>query len=509
MESIVVPYSKQLENSLDKLKQNLLKVASQCILNEAVSDRSVTQMECQLLALRHEKETLEKELNRVEKENLENDAQYSQSWQKAERLEAQLTEKERETAAVQDRAEKQEQEIKRLKEIINEKANESQELQKTVKSLVEQASGVTELSSWRVQAKSDLHDTVWGGKRLAEELKEANKNLEKLGKEKQELINNKATLTERVSQLETKLELHEEEWKGRERELREELGQERKHTKEQRLLLEEKEQVIEDLQLKLDEARRQFDKLKESTKHEIENLRELYNSYRKSVSSLAVAGYEEDSEVSGAKFGQEYSEQHNEKTNPLKRRRTGEFSTSEETLSHLHTQDLLESILHELEKHAPELEIQKRELERALQHEQELVMKFESVRLEADKLRTSNRYLEEQTVMLQGQLEQVTKKKQEIERRLIHFLREKENTNDQVLDSNVQGLMQHLDILTGEIDEPSSPKVEESTAFLTRYSSPHTVSRKLIDSFKTPGTTATKFPRRQESSRSLKTKRKS
>jgi uncharacterized protein (DUF3084 family) len=354
-----------------------------------------------------------------------------------------------------------------LEEEVKEKDDENRQLQQSVRSLAEQ---VNELSSWKAQSRAEFHNTLWGNKRLTEELKEANRIIETLRKEKEQLVQEKASLWEKISELETKWQLETKEWEGKQKQWEEELERRKTSDKEKSLELEQKQEEIRNLERKLLEANQHMENLKESSKREKEEMKRLYQSFleqRKDVAPYDTA--EEQGETSPSSFAR--------RGGSLKRPRYREEEEEEESasLAELHTQDLLQSILHELEEHAPQLEVQRKELERALQNERELVMQLERSRVEMDKLRASNKYLEEQRHVLVSQIQELKEKKQTLERRMLLALREKDMNSEDTLNSNFQSLVQKLKQLAEEADE--------NRTLHSRVATPLTVSRSL---FQTP-----------------------
>lgn len=90
-------YTYTILASLDKLHKSVYNVAVQCTINDALADRSVTQLERRLLSLRQEKQWLERQHSRVEAQQLESEAQWTENWNKLQTLEREYKEKVTET----------------------------------------------------------------------------------------------------------------------------------------------------------------------------------------------------------------------------------------------------------------------------------------------------------------------------------------------------------------------------------------------------------------------------
>ncbi|GJQ13797.1 hypothetical protein GpartN1_g5588.t1 [Galdieria partita] len=501
LESVWQSHFNYILSSLDKLQHSVYVAAVQCTRNDALADRSVTQMELQLLSLREEKERLEKRHYQVESQQLENEAYWTENWNKMENLEKELTEKTKENRQLENKVQDQQKELDQLQQDWKEKDQENRQLEQTVRSLMEQ---VNQLSSWKVQSRTEFHDTLWGNRRLTEELKEANKVIERQEREKEQLVQEKASLWEKMSELETKWQLQTKEWEGREKQLREEL--ERSKTTEQEMShrLQEKQQHISHLERKVQEANQNIESLKEKSKREKEELQRLYQSFfeqsKETYSYHTIS--EEDERRSQVK------DSPNRRAS-LKRPRYAEDQGEHEEDTDpvdLHTQDLLQSVLHELEEHAPQLEIQRKELERAVQSERQLIMQLEKLRIEVDKLRSNNKYLEEQRIILEAQIQELKEKKQSLERRMLIALREKDMNSQETLDSNLQGLVQRLDWLAEETDEKSrvvnssTPLTVSRSLFQTPYSVRNSIKSrgKVTSSFKSLAQEVKELLRRQE-----------
>ncbi|GJD08301.1 hypothetical protein Gasu2_26110 [Galdieria sulphuraria] len=400
--------------------------------------------------------------------NWKSEAQWTENWNKIETLERELKEKTSENRQLENTLHSQQQEWNRLQQEMKEKEQENKELQESVRSLVEQ---VNQLSSWKVQSRTEFHNTLWGNKRLAEELKEANNVIERQEREKEQLVQDKATLVEKLSQLETKWQLQTKEWKGKEKQLEEELERVRMMEQEVSHKLQEKQEHISHLDRKLEEANQHIQNMKEKTKREKEEWQRLYQSFFEEsketklyhiISEEDKRSYEKDSSDRRVSLKRpRYTEEEEEE----------EIEDEETDLADLHTQDLLQSILHELEEQAPQLEVQRKELERAVQSERQLVMQLERSRIEMDKLRTNNKYLEEQRSILESQVEELKQKKQSLERRMLLALREKDMNSENILDTHFQGLVQRLEWLAEETEDKSR---------FVRSSTPSTVSRSLF-----------------------------
>jgi hypothetical protein len=91
--SLQQQHGKQLLACLDKLERAVYNAAVRCTRNDALADRAVTQMELQLMSLREERDWLKQQNYRVEAQQLENEAQWSENWNKIQTMERELMER--------------------------------------------------------------------------------------------------------------------------------------------------------------------------------------------------------------------------------------------------------------------------------------------------------------------------------------------------------------------------------------------------------------------------------